>query len=101
MKNRDRYHISIPIEVKLEDSSSVKNGLLQNISTDGLCFSTVKYITEGRALDIKINGEDSSFQATGKVTWCKKAAKCYQVGMIFDTEKDVNDLQNVINLKYV
>ena len=91
MKASDRYQVSVPIEFRSENSTTHK-ALLNNIGVNGLCFNSIKHVTEGKNLDVVIQKNSAVLEARGTVVWCKKHPRSYAVGVKLAKELDPADI---------
>lgn len=91
MKASERYQVSVPIEFKSENLVTHK-ALLNNIGVNGLCFNSIKHVTEGRNLNVTIQKNSALLEAKGTVVWCKKHPRSYAVGVKFAKELNPADI---------
>lgn len=91
MKISERYQIKVPIEFKAENAP-VHKALLNNIGINGLCFNSIKHVTEGKNLEVKICKDQAVLGTTGTVVWCRKQPRSYAVGVKFSTELNPADI---------
>ncbi len=76
-----RHPTHIPIEVQATDS--VNTEYLDNVSLGGMAFNSNNYWEQGSVLNIRIPDAQSSIDLVGKVVWCRKHKKHFDVGIQF------------------
>ncbi|MCB4792449.1 MAG: PilZ domain-containing protein [Elusimicrobia bacterium] len=93
MKTYERYKLNVPIEFR-DDIAELHKGLLDNISSGGMCFKSMKHLSEGKNLYITIYKKNNPIKTAGKVVWCQRSTKCYYVGVKFLEEIQFLEIQN-------
>jgi hypothetical protein len=83
-----RHGADLPIEVSLGDLVHHKREYLNNISFGGLSFKSRDEVKTGTVIDVRIPLTRPVFESKGKVTWCVKNDKYYDVGVQFTTPAD-------------
>ena len=78
-----RHPSDIPIEIFMEDVVSDKGEYLNNIGIGGLSFKSKVFLEKDTIIKIKIPFVHPIFEATGKVAWCEKSRKHFNVGVEF------------------
>jgi hypothetical protein len=91
MKSSERYQVSVPIEFK-SDNSVAHKALLSNIGVNGMCFNSIKHVTEGKDVAVTIQKNAAVLETKGTVVWCKKHPRSYAVGVKFSKELNPADI---------
>lgn len=85
----------IPMEYSLAEIVAHQKEYLHNISTEGLCFKSHKYIDKGLTISLEIPLVIPTFKEKGKVVWCAKKNDHYDVGVQF-VGKDLKTHANLV-----
>jgi c-di-GMP-binding flagellar brake protein YcgR len=88
MRTFIRHPSDIPIEINKEDRSANEE-CLNNISSGGLSIKAAAPLEEGATVRIKIPLVKPSFEARGKVVWCREEDGRYDIGIEFIETKDI------------
>ena len=83
-----RHGASLPIKVGLGDLVTHKKEYLNNISFGGLSFKSREEVKIGTVIDVRIPLTRPVFESKGKVTWCVKNVKHFDVGVQFTAPAD-------------
>jgi PilZ domain len=83
-----RHDAALPIEISLGDIVAHKKEYLNNISFGGLSFKSREEVKIGTVINVRIPLVRPMFEAKGKVTWCVKNDKHFDVGVQFVTPAD-------------
>jgi Tfp pilus assembly protein PilZ len=83
MREYIRHPSSIPLEVKIDDLSDPQSEYLNNVSMGGLSFHSKNKLDDGALIILRIPLLKESIQIKGKVVWCRKQGRGYEVGVTF------------------
>ncbi len=61
---------------------------LNDIGSGGLSFRAKQRVRPGTSIFIRIPSIESSFEAKGRVKWCRKNGDDYDVGVCFSTDEE-------------
>ncbi len=87
MRKYVRHPARIPIEYKISGETFETREICRNISIGGICFSADTFLTPETIVVVKIPSIDSTFEAMGKVVWCRKRQDSIEVGVEFIDEE--------------
>ncbi len=90
-----RHPSEVPIEVVQELNSTGSMRPLHNISYGGLCFNCQTRFKKADSVQIRIRVTDSPFEVQGRVVWCRKKGKHFEVGITFSGEDEANRVRMV------
>lgn len=62
---------------------------MHNVGYGGLCFNSVKPLEVGSQLHICIDTVTPSFEAEGKVVWCRPEGEDFVIGIEFIKKEDI------------
>lgn len=83
MRKSCRHSSNIPFTYSFKNVVAHKTEYLNNVSIGGLAFKSSIPIKKGTIIAIKIPLLKPIFKMKGKVVWCKKSKKLYDVGIKF------------------
>ncbi|MDH5356128.1 MAG: PilZ domain-containing protein [Gammaproteobacteria bacterium] len=98
-----RKHIrqitGIPIQVKVDFSSpnfdDVNEDTITNVSLGGLSFIADDRLDIEESIKVRFPILDKETVLTGKVIWCEKSQRGYEVGLEFDDEDEIQRLKMI------
>ena len=98
-----RKHIrqitGIPVQVKVDFSSDkfddVNEDTITNVSLGGLSFIADDRLDIEESIKVRFPILDKETILTGKVIWCEKSQRGYEVGLEFDDEDEIQRLKMI------
>ena len=92
-----RHVTGIPIEVSLEyhDNYHGDDDTITNVSLGGLCFIASDRLDVDESIQVSVPVLNQEKKLDGKVVWCNKTARGYEVGLEFDDPAEVERLRMV------
>ncbi|MDJ0776933.1 MAG: PilZ domain-containing protein [Gammaproteobacteria bacterium] len=90
-----RLVTGIPIEITLDyrHTHYAAEDAVTNISAGGLCFVASDRLDPGETAQVRIPILARDNQIDGRVVWCNKTARGYEVGLEFDDPERVEHMQ--------
>jgi hypothetical protein len=88
MRTFIRHPSDIPIEILTEGPGGSVEQPLNNVSVGGLAFTTSSAIPENSIIRVKIPLVHPTFEARGKVAWCREEDGHFDVGIEFVETQD-------------
>ena len=83
-----RHPSEFPVELRAPDSSAPRRERLRDLSAGGLCCRSSAAFSEGEHLRIRIPIGLASFEAEGRVAWCRPHEDGYRIGIEFIAETE-------------
>lgn len=98
-----RHVTGIPIEVSLDYQQNYQaaDDTITNVSLGGLCFVADDRLEIDEAIQVRFPVLDEETQIDGKVVWCKKTAKGYEVGLEFTDAAEVERLKMIEQIRQI
>lgn len=88
MRKYMRHPSDIPIDLEIQGSGRDEKTYLNNVSVGGLSFQSLKRVTPGSVICIRISCVTPVFEAQGRVSWCERVDGHYDVGIEFLDQED-------------
>lgn len=88
MREYIRHPSSIPLEVTLLDQHVAQQDVLNNVSVGGLSFCSREEVNAGSRVAIRIPSMHDSIEVVGRVVWCRRNGRCYDVGVSFSDHQE-------------
>ncbi|MBV1789045.1 PilZ domain-containing protein [Marinobacterium sp. D7] len=101
-RNYIRHPMGIPIELDYPDFAEHETGTTQDVSASGLCCLTHHYVEPGTHVDLSISVIDPTFQARGRVVWCRRKQGQFLIGISFndaDTAYSVRMVEQICHIE--
>jgi hypothetical protein len=84
-----RHPSEFPVELRAPDSTlPPRRERLRDLSTGGLCCRSSAAFAEGERVRIRIPVGAASFEAEGRVAWCRPHEDAFQIGIEFIAETE-------------
>jgi hypothetical protein len=83
-----RHPSEFPVELRAPDSQIPRLERLRDLSTGGLCCRSSTAFAEGASVRIRIPIGAASFEAHGRVAWCRPHEDAYRIGIEFTAETE-------------
>ncbi len=98
-----RHVTGIPIEVNLEYHKSYKaeDDTITNVSLGGLCFIADDRLDINEPIQVRFPVLNRETRLDGKVVWCNKTDKGYEVGLEFDDPDEVERLKMIEQVRHI
>lgn len=98
-----RHVTGIPIEVSLEYHHNLQaaEDTISNVSLGGLCFVADDRLDIDEAIQVRFPLLDKETLIDGKVVWCNKTTKGYEVGLEFDDPAEVERLKMIEQIRQI
>lgn len=98
-----RHVTGIPIEVSLEyhQDYQASEDTITNVSLGGLCFVADDRLEIDEAIQVRFPLLDEETQIDGKVVWCNKTTKGYEVGLEFNDPDEVERLKMIEQIRQI
>ncbi len=92
-----RHVTGIPIEVRLEyhENYHGDDDTITNVSLGGLCFVASDRLDVNESIKVRFPVLNREETLDGRVVWCNKTARGYEVGLEFDDPERVERLRMV------
>lgn len=90
-----RHPIEVPIEVIEELEVDSCWNQLHDISYGGLCFDSLACQQKDQSVRIRINLAVSPVEIEGRVVWCHRKGRQFEVGVTFTGEDEANRVRMV------
>jgi len=92
-----RHVTGIPIEVTLDFNHSyqVEDDSITNVSLGGLCFIASDRLDVDESSQVRFPALNQERSLDGKVVWCNKTNKGYEVGLAFDDPAEIERLRTI------
>ena len=92
-----RHVTGMPIEVNLEyhENYHSEDDTITNVSLGGLCFVASDRLQVNESIQVKFPVLDEDKTLDGRVVWCNKTERGYEVGLEFDDPEEVERLRMV------
>ena len=92
-----RHVTGIPIEVTIDFNQSylAEDESITNVSLGGLCFIASDRLDINESIQVRIPVLNQEHNLDGKVVWCNKTAKGYQVGLEFNDPEEVDRIKMI------
>ena len=92
-----RHVTGIPIEVTLDYDHNyhVEGENIANVSLGGLCFIASDRLEVNESIQVRCPVLNEGHSLDGKVVWCTKTAKGYEIGLEFDDPEEVERLRMI------
>ena len=100
-----RHPSDVPIEVSLDlgadDGADSEDKTLTNVSFGGLSFISQQSLKVGQNANICIPILNQDHYLVGTVVWCEKSKNGYEIGVEFDSSKDVFRLRMIEQICHI
>jgi hypothetical protein len=98
-----RHVTGIPIEVSLEYQLCYRaeDDTITNVSLGGLCFIADDRLDINESIQVRFPVLDAETLIDGKVVWCNKTAKGYEVGLEFNDPDEVERLKMIDQIRQI
>ena len=92
-----RHVTGIPIEVIIDFNQSyhAEDESITNVSLGGLCFIASDRLDINESIQVRIPVLNQEHNLDGKVVWCNKTAKGYEVGLEFNDPDEVDRIKMI------
>ena len=92
-----RHVTGIPVEVNLEyhQNYQASEDTITNVSIGGLCFIADDRLDVDEAIQVRFPILDENTSIDGKVVWCNKTERGYEVGLEFNDPEEVERLKMI------
>ncbi len=92
-----RHVTGIPVEVSLEyhQPYQASEDTITNVSIGGLCFIAEDRLDIDEAIQVRFPLLDNQTSIDGKVVWCNKTHRGYEVGLEFNDPDEVERLKMI------
>ena len=92
-----RHVTGIPVEVNLEyhQNYEASEDTITNVSIGGLCFIADDRLDIHESIQVRFPLLDEGTCIDGKVVWCNKIERGYEVGLEFDDPEEVERLKMI------
>lgn len=92
-----RHVTGIPIEINIEYHEDYRgeDDTITNVSLGGLCFIASDRLDVDEAIQVKFPVLDEKKSLDGRVVWCSKTDRGYEVGLEFEDPEEVERLRMV------
>jgi Tfp pilus assembly protein PilZ len=88
MREYIRHPSNIPLEVQIADLPDPQTEYLNNFSLGGLSFHSKNKLETGAQICIRIPLLRETVQVNGRVVWCKRQGRGYEVGAAFRDKEE-------------
>lgn len=89
MRTYIRHPAEIPVQIELSSQAVNRHRQIRNVSYGGLAFESDCYIEPGSRVRIRIDVVQPQFEAEGIISYCRRKAGQYQVGVEFIQRDDL------------
>ncbi len=98
-----RHVTGIPIEVSLDyhQNYQAAEDTITNVSLGGLCFVADDRLDINESIQVRFPVLDQETLIDGKVVWCNKTAKGYEVGLEFNDPTEVDRLKMIDQIRQI
>ncbi|MBD3322629.1 MAG: PilZ domain-containing protein [Chitinivibrionales bacterium] len=86
MRQFIRHPSDVPIKYTVPESSSKSRQQLKNISKGGICFVSSDTMPPGSTIKISFPHINDTYEADGRVVWCRKVNGHCEIGVAFKDE---------------
>jgi hypothetical protein len=92
-----RHVTGIPIEVTLDFNHSyqVEDDSITNVSLGGLCFIASDRLDVDESIQVRFPALNQERSLDGKVVWCNKTNKGYEVGLAINDPAEIERLRTI------
>lgn len=92
-----RHVTGIPVEVNLEyhQNYEASEDTITNVSIGGLCFIASDRLDIDEPIQVRFPVLDENTSIDGKVAWCNKTERGYEVGLEFTDPEEVERLKMI------
>ncbi len=92
-----RQVTGIPVEVSLEYRPDYRadDDTITNISLGGLCFVASDRLDVDESIQVRVPLLNQESSLAGRVVWCEKSERGYEVGLEFDNPDEVERLKMI------
>lgn len=90
-----RHPSEVPIEIVEDLAVDSSKKQLHDISYGGLCFDSCIRQRENQLVRIRIGIMGSPVEIEGRVIWCRRKGKHFEVGVTFTGENEANRVRMV------
>jgi len=103
IRRQIRHVTGIPIEVSLEyhQNYQAAEDTITNVSLGGLCFVADDRLEIDEAIQVRFPVLDEETHIDGKVVWCNKTTKGYEVGLEFNDPAEVERLKMIEQIRQI
>ena len=101
-----RRHIrqvtGIPIEVTLDyQQGQVEEDEITNVSLGGLCFIANDKLDIDESIHVRFPILKQETRLSGRVVWCNKSNRGYEVGLEFDDPSELERLKTIEQIHHI
>lgn len=98
-----RHVTGIPIEVSLDyhQHFQAADDTITNVSLGGLCFVASDRLDINEAIQVRFPLLDEETLIDGKVVWCNKTTRGYEVGLEFNDPAEVERLKMIEQIRQI
>ena len=98
-----RHVTGMPIEVNLEYHQDYQgeDDTITNVSLGGLCFVASDRLEIDESIEVRFPVLNSGASLDGKVVWCNKTSRGYEVGLAFNDPDEVERLKMVEQIRQI
>lgn len=92
-----RHVTGIPVEVNLEYDQNYRasEDTITNVSLGGLCFIASDRLDIHETIQVRFPVLDENTSIDGRVVWCNKTERGYEVGLEFNDPEEVERLKMI------
>jgi Tfp pilus assembly protein PilZ len=92
-----RQVTGIPVEVALDYSENINVGddTITNISLGGLALVAEDPLDIGESIQVRCPILNNEVQLSGKVVWCEKSLRGYEIGLEFDDPAEIERMKMI------
>ncbi len=92
-----RQVTGIPVEVSLDYRPDYRadDDTITNISLGGLCFVASDRLDVDESIQVRVPLLNQESSLAGRVVWCEKSERGYEVGLEFDNPDEVERLKMI------
>jgi Tfp pilus assembly protein PilZ len=90
-----RQVTGIPVEVTLDYSENINadDGTITNVSLGGLALVTEDPLDISESIQVRCPILNNEIELNGKVVWCEKSLRGYEIGLEFDDPAEIERLK--------
>lgn len=100
-----RRHIrqvtGIPVEVSFEYQNQVEEDEITNVSLGGLCFIASDRVAIDDRIRVRFPILNQDTSIAGRVVWCNKTGRGYEVGLEFDSSAEIERLKTIEQIHHI
>ena len=98
-----RHVTGIPVEVTLDfnDRYRTEEDEITNVSLGGMCFIADDRLDISDEIQVKFPALKRNKSLNGKVVWCNKSERGYEIGLEFDDPEEVESLKMIDQICHI